>query len=336
MSRKYEINESIFESIDNEEKAYILGFLYADGYINIKNNHVELTLKKSDLQILESIKNIIFNKERPLIPIKNGKYLRLSISSRRIVNDLYKLGCIQKKTFLLKFPKIKKSLIRHFIRGYFDGDGSVYIQKNVLNISILGTIDLLNKMQEIFITKLNFNKTELDERHPERKTNIRSLRYGGNVIMNRFYHYIYDDSKIFLKRKRSKFESILSGKDYFRNKSHSRNLSNKKSFTYDDKVWTNISELCRYISVKTKIKFTTIKSRIKNGWSLEEILKIKLNSQRPRIKKRILKIDMLGNVNEYDSIQIAAKKNNVAIGSIYHTICGKRNYLNKCKWKYEN
>ena len=285
MSRKYEINESIFESIDNEEKAYILGFLYADGYVNTKYNHVELTLKNSDLEILQSIKNIIFkDNKRPLIPIKNGKYLRLSISSKKIVNDLNYLGCVQKKTFLLKFPKIKKSLVRHFIRGYFDGDGSVYIQKNVLNLSIVGTIDLLNKIQKILISNLNFNKTELDERHPERKTNIRSLRYGGNIIMNRFYHYIYDDSNIFLNRKKNIFDKILKNKTYYENINYSRN-THKRTDLYENKIWSNMSALSIELSKKTGILSSTIRKKLNNGWTINEIIITPLNKHRKKYDK---------------------------------------------------
>lgn len=59
------------------------------------------------------------------------EYSRIQISSKTLTADLLKLGCTPRKSLTLKFPNdgIFKSndLIRHFIRGYFDGDGSVFI-----------------------------------------------------------------------------------------------------------------------------------------------------------------------------------------------------------------
>jgi len=136
-----------------------------------------------------------------------------------------------KKTFNLKFSiNIENNLIRHFIRGYFDGDGSVYENNGTLNISIVGTIDFLNEIKKMLINNCNLNDTMFDDRHLERKNNICALRYGGNIIVNRIYHYLYDNSMIYLKRKNAKFVDTFKNKSYFCDKTKYRKLKKYKYF----------------------------------------------------------------------------------------------------------
>lgn len=131
LQRKYTLDESYFDEINTEAKAYFLGLLYADGYNNEERNCVQISLQEQDKEILE-----LFNKEiksnRPLLFLNLKKYnknnqncYRLSISSVKISKRLKELGCLQKKSFKIIFPTfLREDLIRHFIRGYFDGDGS--------------------------------------------------------------------------------------------------------------------------------------------------------------------------------------------------------------------
>jgi len=94
--RKYKLNENYFELIDSEEKAYFLGLLYVDGYINERLNLVDLTLHQQDKEILDKLVNILYPEGRPLKIIRE-KYLRLVINSKKLVNDLKRHGCFQKK-----------------------------------------------------------------------------------------------------------------------------------------------------------------------------------------------------------------------------------------------
>ena len=59
LKRKYPIQEDFFDVIDTEEKAYVLGLLYADGYNNTDRNSVSLSLKESDKEILEKVTSLI-------------------------------------------------------------------------------------------------------------------------------------------------------------------------------------------------------------------------------------------------------------------------------------
>lgn len=49
--RKYDINQYYFDKIDCEEKAYFLGFLYADGCNHINNTKISMFLKEEAKKI---------------------------------------------------------------------------------------------------------------------------------------------------------------------------------------------------------------------------------------------------------------------------------------------
>lgn len=281
--RKYNLNENFFELIDSEEKAYFLGFLFADGYVNEKLNMVDLTLHNKDKEILNKFVGLLYFEGRPLSIIRTN-YLRLVINSKKITNDLKLHGCFQKKTFNLKFPKLDKNLIKHFIRGYFDGDGCVMINKNTLNVAIVGTIDFLNEVKENLNKNCCLNETVYDNRHPNRNNNIRALRFGGNIIINRIFHYLYDDSTIYLNRKRKIFLSILENKDYFRNKNYCRQ-THQKYFEYKDKQYTK-SELSKLLSNEVNSSVATIRKNLTNGWTINEIINTLPNHR--RIKNNIM------------------------------------------------
>lgn len=129
--RQYDLDEGFFNTINTEEKAYWLGFLYADGYVDEEGNTVRINLARIDKRHLEKFQQALKTK----IPIKetikhsnNKEYLGcyLSVTCKRMALDLVKAGCYQRKSLTLKFPNfdiVPEDLMRHFIRGYFDGDG---------------------------------------------------------------------------------------------------------------------------------------------------------------------------------------------------------------------
>ena len=126
------MREDFFESIDTEEKAYWLGFLYADGYNYEAKGEVKVALAGKDKDFLLKLRDTIYpNKDKPLYYKENSDLstgYELNMSSARMSRHLAKQGCMQAKTFKIKFPYfIDESLYRHFIRGYFDGDGSLSI-----------------------------------------------------------------------------------------------------------------------------------------------------------------------------------------------------------------
>lgn len=331
--RKYILNENFFQDIDSEEKAYFLGFLFADGYVNEKFGYVDITINNKDIEILNLFVKHIYVNDRPLKSIRN-EYVRLIINSNKIVNDLKYHGCFQKKTFGLKFPKtINKQYIRDFIRGYFDGDGCVTINNDSLNVSFIGTIDFLDELKLILNENCNTTNTLYCDRYPERNNNIRALRFGGNILLNRIYHFMYDDASIFLRRKKNIFLGILENKSYFCDKIYTRK-AHQKYFEYNEKQY-NKSELAEILSEKYSLNKLTVRSKLTKGWTIDEIISHKLNNRRISKLNSIFKYDCNGLfVEKYDSVKIAAEKNNCHYMSILHVV-NKNKKLLKHYWKYE-
>jgi intein-encoded DNA endonuclease-like protein len=128
----------------SSEMAYVLGFLYADGCIinaskSSRTNYIEFSSNDKDL--LYDIKRVL-QSDHPIhfIPRKKKRYANgkvyvssesfvLRIGSKRMFNDLKKIGLIPNKSKIIRFPDVPKKYLDHFIRGYFDGDGCVHIQK---------------------------------------------------------------------------------------------------------------------------------------------------------------------------------------------------------------
>lgn len=118
-------NRYIFDKIDTEEKAYWLGFLYADGSVGSKEDKIELSLAACDYNHIQKFKDFIGLDNKISYRKKQNAY-RYSFRDKTFKEVLIKQGCVPKKSLILTFPTIDQvpvELIRHFIRGYFDGDG---------------------------------------------------------------------------------------------------------------------------------------------------------------------------------------------------------------------
>ena len=204
-------NENFFNSINTEEQAYWLGFLYADGCVHDKPNGQKLiSLVVKDKEVIEKfIKALKGDFKVKQYKDVYGVYL----TSKIMFNDLYKLGCVPRKSLLLKFPIIDKKLIPHFIRGYFDGDGSVFISnpKNYnktstiyksISVGVCGTYELLSVLS--MYAPINIPKKD-----KRKQGNIwYSSISGPNKVLD-FYNYLYKDATIWLDRKKNKFENYF-------------------------------------------------------------------------------------------------------------------------------
>lgn len=125
-----EINRDFFKKW-NSKMAYVLGFIFADGNITCtKRDTWFLSIQITDKEILEKIKKEMRSShtisERKKID-KNKQLYRLQIGSKDMCEDLMSLGITEKKSKIMKFPKIPQKYLSDFIRGYFDGDGGVWI-----------------------------------------------------------------------------------------------------------------------------------------------------------------------------------------------------------------
>lgn len=215
--RKYKLNESFFDCIDNEIKAYILGLLWADGHNEINKGTIVISLQEEDKDILDKI-NYALNYDRKLEFIdysnKNDygyhykNQYRLSIFSNHMSNILANLGMISNKSLCLTFPDIPKVYYRDFIRGYFDGDGSLY--QNIINqnnkhveVTITSTENFCLKIKQICFEELGLNAHIYDASCHNGITKVFCI--GGRNVCKLFLDWIYENATIYMNRKYKRY-----------------------------------------------------------------------------------------------------------------------------------
>ncbi len=195
-------NSEYFKYINSEDKAYFLGFLFADGSI-VGNS---LKWKSIDKEILIKFKIFLESKNK-INYIKEYNEYSLQIASPILRIDLEKLNFIPNKTFRLKMPKIKNKLLFHFIRGYFDGDGCIYSQSQKGNFYYprlefySGCLSFLKEINKIF-----YNDGLIREKI---RSNCFTLCFNGKIALN-IMNLLYKDADIYLKRKKKKYLNILT------------------------------------------------------------------------------------------------------------------------------
>ena len=217
-------NENVFDIIDTEEKAYWLGFIYADGYISYNDfddltkkplYSFELSLQLRDTKHLEKFTKFL-NFDYSKVSCDSYR-CRVAFANKHLWHILNNYGCTPRKSLTLKFPNIEifkdNSLIKHFIRGYFDGDGCfsryIYSSGNVVpHISFMGTPEFLEELSK-FIPPCKFSIRK-DIRHTD-QTITYDFKVDDSVTM---INFMYEESNIYLDRK-----YILY--NFFKNKSRS-------------------------------------------------------------------------------------------------------------------
>ena len=190
----YPRDEFYFNKIDTEEKAYWLGFLYADGCVH--SNNYEISVNITDKEHIEKFKTAIkaFNHSITEIQDKrfqNAKTLyQFSIRDKQLHQDLIKWGCIPQKSLLInKIPNIPRDYVSHFLRGYFDGDGSLHYLRGTNNyrISFVGTKDFLNDIQKELQTNVSLQSNIAGKAYV--------LQIAGRRQVERILNYLYNNSK---------------------------------------------------------------------------------------------------------------------------------------------
>jgi len=217
---KYTVDDIFFNKIDTELKAYTLGLIYADG--SVFKNTIRITLKEEDSYILEKIKKNI-NYSGPIRITKrklehHSDIYNLDICNKTLCKNLKVLGVIENKTHKLDYLyNISDNLLHHFIRGYFDGDGSVWVTKPKketltpqIRFSIIGNYDFIDKIQNIICNNCKLNKTKLMQRHKNRNNNIVHFTYGGKNVTKSFYDWLYKDATIYMVRKYNIFTGVFN------------------------------------------------------------------------------------------------------------------------------
>lgn len=213
-ARKYTLNDSFFKTIDTQEKAYVLGFLAADGNVNPDKYgcEIRICLHQRDKDVLEKINNV-WDSTYPVrihrstelsgFPGTNREQVKLSIRSSQFQIDLAKYGIIPNKTAVLRYPIIPDGMDRHFLRGFLDGDGHITNQE----FGWVTNPNMANDLQKICM------KHGFPELRRYRIKDSSDCVKGGP----KFHHLIkwmFEDATICLQRKKERFDKFWSDRIY--------------------------------------------------------------------------------------------------------------------------
>lgn len=205
------INESFFDEWSSD-MSYALGFIYADGCVNRSLHHNKLCLQLQDRDI--EILNFFISRIQPNRSIysysrfdkrtqKKYTYAMTDFSSERLINSLEKLGCFVNKTYKkISLPAVPDEYIGDFIRGLFDGDGSIYGSKKKYGCYI--TCSCKEFLEQIF-NRIGFGVMSKSD-WPHR------LYFHSKKAIKNLYDLMYYNKNAFcLARKKIKFEECLNG-----------------------------------------------------------------------------------------------------------------------------
>ncbi|MFA4889299.1 MAG: LAGLIDADG family homing endonuclease [Candidatus Omnitrophota bacterium] len=196
--------------------AYVLGYFSADGcmFVNPRGSKY-VSFSSTDIELLEKVKKLLNSKHKlSRKKIQNEKWnasFVLQIGSKRMFGDLLKLGFIPNKELRLKLPDIPKIYIRHFVRGYFDGDGSIiygYFKRRARKNKMTRYIstcfacanpDFLKHLSEVLLKHAAVGKGYIDRKGGH-------LSYS-KLDSSKLFRYMYKGvlKEQYLERKHNKF-----------------------------------------------------------------------------------------------------------------------------------
>lgn len=125
----YKVDADFFDVIDTEQKAYILGFLLADGHVST-NYKIMFGIHERDRDVLEKIKAAM-NSDAPVRSKENKVFFE--VGSRHMCEVLANYGFTNRKSerfeLAMLLPVVPNTLRKNLVRGMFDGDGSILVYK---------------------------------------------------------------------------------------------------------------------------------------------------------------------------------------------------------------
>jgi hypothetical protein len=248
-----QINENFFSSWSNE-MAYVLGVIFTDGNINpgSKRDPSQKTTTRSPRLIIAQKEPELLNKVSKLMNcdmklrhrnkrgIAGALYV-FDICSEKIYDDLINLGLSPQKSKTIEFPNIPQEFVRHFIRGCWDGDGSVYISDGRPHAQyISGSLKFIERLvQQLHKTGIfnripphtvekgvrNFFLQDRNESlsnypdgrfplpiHKDKRANAYYIKIHTAENLGKLFHYFYDrvEESLYLTRKYNVFVKGLN------------------------------------------------------------------------------------------------------------------------------
>ena len=297
-SRKHSVNEDFFKKWSHD-MAYVLGFWFADGCIH--DSLFSISQHGGDIYILKSIAKLM-KSEYPIPKVDKNSF-RIYIYSKEIVRDIRLLGGKERKSLDVDFPYVPLRYLPDFVRGYFDGDGSIsfYKKRNQyysgFTCGSKRFIDTLYKrlLQHIPDLRGSF----LEKKNGKSKNKIYVIKFSHNdtIRLGRFMYGQRCGRKLRLERKRDLFlaagkirvlkngflryedakkfahnlrlKSSKEWNDFSKGGKKPVNIPSSPNRTYENSGWVNWKEWLGYAEIKRRdydskfVSYAEAKKRIR-------------------------------------------------------------------------
>lgn len=205
-------NHRYFEVIDTPDKAYFLGWMISDGSVvrsktrNGRSDVISIEIKSTDEYILHMFASYLDAKEGSVRKSEKRGHSHFRFASNDMSNDLSKYGVVPNKTYSAYLPNIDDDLMSHLIRGYFDGNGTIVLDKNrnYGHVGIYGTEELCSQISKYMHDVIGINDNKVS------KTTCWHVWWGGRDNVKKIRDYLYKDcGDLYLTRKKKKFDCVL-------------------------------------------------------------------------------------------------------------------------------
>lgn len=219
--RIHSMDETYFHNIDNQNKAYLLGFIMADGCVcysgptENRPNRMFVNISQKDRCILEFMKQELKCSYEIQDYLPNDKTYgtspmsKLTVNSMEMCDDLAKYGVIPNKTGLERLPVLPAEMMRHFIRGFFDGDGSSYYTKYKgkkcgISIGFVSSKQMLEQLRNLFTSIGVKLRPKISEQFRSDGTSkhLFEMSYAAKKDIEILQKYMYEDANFYLQRKK--------------------------------------------------------------------------------------------------------------------------------------
>lgn len=195
--RRYRYDDGFFDRIDTEAKAYWLGFLAADG--GVIGGCLSIELARLDRKHLVLFRSAM----KGNCPVHDTmrqdgrRFSHLSFSSRRLLAALERHTIVPRKTLTVRWPDLSRPLLRHYLRGYVDGDGCWSPKKPIF--VLVGNLPFLRACRSFARAELDLPLTRF--RRALSSPGIAYLQWQGRHQVRRLAEFVYRRATVFLPRK---------------------------------------------------------------------------------------------------------------------------------------
>ncbi len=266
--RKQPLNIKYFKNIDTPEKAYWLGFIAADGCLHKTKYKLSLCVKDADIlfKFQKAIGAGSPVRHRIILDKRTGKtnqQYNLQINSKEFCQYICSHGVDENKSKQFSFPKIEEKYYSHFIRGLYDGDGSIHVNKSKIKkkinyrINMISSIECITFIKMYFEDKLKFKVPKIYSKYDQ---GIHYLNMEQDAL--KFLEWIYKDSREEIRLDR-KYEKYISNLQAFEDQK--RLIVNEK--TGESFSIRNVRQFCSEKGLNENVIHRTLKTgkSSKNG-----------------------------------------------------------------------